>query len=109
MKRALVAAGADAATIAREMAKLPAETATPAVELDAADEGASATLFLALGTQWRTAGMAGVLTGLDYGAIAPTAALLGVEMTERRFLDLRTMEAAALKVMADARAAERRP
>jgi hypothetical protein len=104
-----MAAGADETAIAAELAKLPEEQA-PELELVEDDEGSSAVLFLALGTQWRTAGMAGVLTGLDYAAIRPTAELIGVPLTPERFLDLRTMEAEAMKAAADsARASERRP
>lgn len=90
----------DEAAIATELAKFPVEQ-PPALALDADDEGASACLFVALGTQWRTAGMSGIATGLDYAAIRPTADLIGVTLDERRFLDLRTMEAEAIKVMAE--------
>jgi hypothetical protein len=58
-------------------------------------------LFVALGSQWRV-GMSGA-TGLDYCAIRATAGWLGVEMDRERFDDLRTMEAAALSAMAEAR------
>lgn len=50
---------------------------------------------MALGTQWRT-GMAGAL-GLEYGAIKPTAEMAGIELRPEVFVDLRTMEAEALK------------
>ncbi len=92
-------ASADEATIARELAKLPEAEAAP-LELDEADEGLSACLFLALGTQWRTAGQTGILAGLDYQAIRPTADLLGIPLDRQRFLDLRDMEAEALKTVA---------
>ncbi len=50
--------------------------------------------------------MAGVITGLDYAAIEPTARLLGIDVTPPVFLALRTMEAEALGVFADRRRAE---
>lgn len=53
-------------------------------------------LFMALGTQWRFAGMDGQPMGIDYAAIAPTAAGLGIETTAERFEDLRVMESVAL-------------
>jgi hypothetical protein len=92
--------------IARELAKRPPEPVPPAVALDAEDEGLSVGLFLALGTQWRTAGASGVATGLDYAAIRPTAELIAVPLTPERFLDLRTMEAEALATMAETRRRE---
>lgn len=65
------------------------------------DNAETALLFEALGTQWR-AGMGGA-TGLDYGAIRPTARLLGIRVDRERFLELRAMEHAALNAMAEAR------
>jgi hypothetical protein len=56
-------------------------------------------LFFALTTQWRWtgAGMGGVIrTGLDYAALAATAALSGVTVTPVVFNDIRTLERAAL-------------
>lgn len=105
------AAGATAENIARELAKLPPETAAPPLELDEADEGPAIGLFLAMQTQWKQAGIAGVRTGLDYAAIEPTARLLGVETSPRLFLDLRLMEDEALRVAAEqaAEQARRRP
>lgn len=98
-------AGASPEVIERELAKLPAEPEVE-VELWAEDEGPAATLFLSLGTQWRTAGP-GFLIGLDYPAIEPTARMLGIELTPGRFLDLRHMEAVALTTMAESRRQER--
>ncbi len=65
-------------------------------------------LFLALSTQWRHAGVDGQATGLDYTAIPPTAALMGITTTPMLFEDLRDMEQAALKVWRDRRDRERR-
>ena len=47
--------------------------------------------------------MTGVIQGLDYQAIEPTARLLGVELTPAVFLCLRTLEAEALRVFAEKR------
>lgn len=77
-----------------------------AIQLDAADEGRAAVLFLALETQWRTGGMAAAFTGLDYAAIEPTARLAGIALDPRLFLDLRTMEHEALKAFAERARAE---
>lgn len=57
-------------------------------------------LFFALDTQWRRAGMSGERLGIDYGAVEPTARMMGVEMTPLRLSDLRIMEAAALEQFA---------
>lgn len=101
MRHALEAQGVDEAGIARELAKFP--PAAPAMDLQADDEGVSAGLFLAMDTQWRTVGMTGVMQGLDYTAIEPTARLLGVETTPQTFLDLKVMEAAAVRTLAERR------
>jgi hypothetical protein len=69
------------------------------LELKAAAEGRAATLFLAMGSQWRWAGM-GERVGLDYAAIEPTARLAGVELDAQVFAGLRVMEAEALSVWA---------
>ncbi len=53
-------------------------------------------LFLALQTQWRHAGMAGLPTGLDYAAIEPALRLMGMAPSPQLFADLRVMEDAAL-------------
>jgi len=58
------------------------------------------TLFCALSTQWERAGMTGAATGLKYEAIPATAGMMGIRLTPVLFDDLRTMEAAALEVMA---------
>lgn len=101
MTRALEAAGADAATIARELAKLPPRPAAPDLLLDEADEGRAALLFVGLETQWRTGGIAAVPTGLDYAAIEPTARLLGLELDGALFMDLQLMEGEALRAIAE--------
>ena len=99
-------AGASAENIARELEKLPADDPQDLIEIDADDEGLSIGLFMALDTQWKTAGLAGIRTGLDYGAVEPAARMLGMEMTPQIFVDLRSMEAEALKVQSERLAAK---
>ena len=69
------------------------------IEIVAADEDI-VSLFFMLGTQWRTHPMSGMRTGIDYAAVAPTAALLGLSMTPAMMIDLRTMEIAAIEEFA---------
>lgn len=59
-------------------------------------------LFLAMGTQWRWAGM-GHRVGLDYSMIEVTAKMTGIEVEPREplFVQLREMEQAALEVWAE--------
>lgn len=90
-------AGLPQQAIETELRKLPPET--PAIELDEADEGLAAALFLGLSTQWRSAGLSAALTGLDYAAIEPAARMLDIDLTPRLFLDLRLMEGEALAAM----------
>lgn len=66
-------------------------------------------LFVALSTQWRRAGMTGARTGLDYAAIAPTAALTGIETDPETMQRLQFMEGEVLRIDARKRDAERRP
>ena len=96
-------AGASPENIARELAKLPPDAPARAVEMDEDDEGPAIGLFFALDTQWKTAGMAGIRTGLDYTAIRPAADMLGIELTPRVFLDLRLMENEQMRIDAEAR------
>ena len=53
-------------------------------------------LFLLLSTQWRIDG--NKPTGIDYGAIAPTAQLAGVTLSPPLFEKLRCMEQVALDI-----------
>lgn len=56
-------------------------------------------VFLAMRTQWVWVGlgMAGAMrTGLNYAALSATAELSGVQMTDRVFSDIRTLESSAL-------------
>jgi hypothetical protein len=60
-------------------------------------------LFLAMRTQWRTAGMAGVLTGLDYAAlpVAADCAGIGRKALREHSGALQAMEAEALQWAAE--------
>lgn len=100
------------AAIAAELAKRPgAPEAERPVEIDEDDEGRAAALFLALDTQWNFAGTAtvqgnggySVRTGLKYEVIAPTAAALDIAVDRQLMIDLRVMEAEALKTFGEQR------
>lgn len=56
-------------------------------------------LFLALATQWRLAGMGGGVLGLDYVAAEAVMRIMGMKKRAQVFDQLRTMEAAALRVL----------
>lgn len=60
-------------------------------------------VFEAMGTQWRT-GMSGP-TGLDYQVLPMVMGLLEVDQDQHQaiFADVRVMEQAALRTMADSR------
>ena len=83
---------------------MPEGPADAPVELKEDEEALTVALFLAMGTQWRTAGMAGVRVGLDYSQIDATAQLCGVEMSPARFGQLREMEIEALTSWSEQRA-----
>lgn len=57
-------------------------------------------IFLAMDTQWRRAGMAGVATGLDYAALPVVAAALALALDADLLARLRIAEGAALVAMA---------
>lgn len=59
-------------------------------------------MFLRCQTQWRTAGMGGVL-GLDYGPVAWLLRLYRVKDQRAVLEDLQTMEAAVLEALAEKR------
>lgn len=61
-------------------------------------------VFGAMGTQWRRAGLAGVETGLDYGALLTVCGALRVALDEDLLSRLRVMEAEALSALAERRA-----
>jgi len=52
--------------------------------------------FCACCTQWRRAGTAGMMVGLDYPAARATVEWLGIAPTPELLADLRSMEAASL-------------
>ena len=58
-------------------------------------------LFHRLQTQWRVAGMGGLI-GLDYVAVESVMRICKVKNREQTFDRLRVMEAAALEAMSDA-------
>lgn len=53
-------------------------------------------LFEAVGTQWRLAPM-GEAVGLDYAALAATAAMMGIAMNPDRLDQIQIMERAVLR------------
>lgn len=63
-------------------------------------------LFVALSTQWRRAGMTGARSGLDYTAIAATAALAGIETGPDLLERLQVMEGEVLRLDGERRARE---
>lgn len=66
------------------------------------DELAPVRLFFTLISHWRVHPATGVRLGLDYAAVQPTAAMLGLTMSPDLFDDLRVMEGAALTAWAAA-------
>ena len=59
-------------------------------------------VFLALSTQWRTAGMSGVRVGLEYASIPAVLEMTGFSgQAADIFEKLRIMEAAAIPVFID--------
>lgn len=54
--------------------------------------------FFALDTQWQR-GFMGEIVGLNYAVIRETAAMLGVELDQRAFHDIRIMENETLRVI----------
>lgn len=73
-----------------------------AIELPG-DDAEAAGLFLALDTQWSWHPMVGARIGLKYEAVPAIAGMMGIEMTPRRFADLKSMEAEALATFASSR------
>lgn len=56
------------------------------------------TLWTRVQTQWRRAGEAGVITGLDYTAVARVADVLGTPLTPDLLDDIAACEAVALDI-----------
>ncbi len=94
-------------------ARLAAQAApTPATTIEIMPENWDAMrLFLAVETQWRRAGIAGIAVGLDYGVLPMAAGAMGIELDGDLFGRVRVMEHAALAAMAarDARRPRGRP
>lgn len=61
-------------------------------------------LFVGMETQWRRAGMTGIATGLDYGALPVVAGALGLAVQEDLMGRLRLIENAALAALLERRA-----
>lgn len=76
------------------------EASAPSVEVWP-DNLSVTNILLAMSTQWRTAGMAGVVTGLDYSALPTVLRMSGIPRKDWNsvFQDLRVMEDTALSVM----------
>ena len=62
-----------------------------------ADNWSTLRLFLAVQTQWRHAGMAGVRTGLDYAAIDVALGARGEAWTPELLDGIQAMEAAVIE------------
>ncbi len=56
-------------------------------------------LFVAMATQWRRAGMAGMPAGLDYAALPVVAAALGMTLDAELLARLRAMEDAYISAV----------
>jgi hypothetical protein len=81
--------------------KLPVDHAAESDDYEVWPENWEAVqMFLRCQTQWRTAGMGGVL-GLDYGAVAWLLRLYRVKDQRALLEDLQTMEAAVLEALAE--------
>ena len=65
-------------------------------------------LWMRLQTQWRTGGMGGQPTGLDYAAVWATLERLGVRRRREVFEHLQAMERAALTAWGERREQEQR-
>lgn len=63
----------------------------------------AAQIFLASDTQWRTAGMDGTATGLDYAGVRAAAAAIDITLDADTFTRLRLMEVTALNALAERR------
>ncbi len=60
-------------------------------------------VFVAMGTQWRRAGMAGLVTGLDYAALPAVCGALGHDLDAELLTRLRVIEGQAIAAMAERR------
>lgn len=86
------------------VAQLPGRAAQPVDECEIAlVDLPTVKLFYSLSTQWTFEPMSGRRIGLDYSRIPAVAEMLRIDDLPDRFLDLQTMEAAALSVFASRR------
>lgn len=69
----------------------------------AAENWPALRVFVAMGTQWRRAGMTGIETGLDYAALPAVCGALAVPLDEELLGRVAVLEAAALSAMAERR------
>lgn len=67
------------------------------------DNAPALRLFLAASSQWRMAGHPPRPVAMDYAGVEAAARLAGIDVTPPLFADLRIMEAAALRAMAERR------
>lgn len=58
-------------------------------------------VFVACATQWRRAGMDGVMVGIDYGAVEIAARWMEIAITPQIFWDLRVLEDETMAVIAE--------
>ncbi|MGE0256927.1 MAG: DUF1799 domain-containing protein [Alphaproteobacteria bacterium] len=65
-------------------------------------------LFCALETQWRTAGIDGMATGIDYAAVEPVARLLSIAVDADLMARLRVLERTTIAELRRLRAEARR-
>lgn len=65
------------------------------------DNLATVNAFIAMSTQWRTGGMSGLPSGLDYAALPPVLRMTGIPRADWPdvFDGIRVMEDAALEVL----------
>lgn len=99
VKADLIAMGADPEAVAARFAT-PESTAPVAFAIWPGNVTA-VNVFLACGSQWRHAGMAGLPTGLDYDGVESAMRLMGEDSNPGLFADIQAMEQAALAVFAE--------
>lgn len=80
--------------------KAPARRAEEGLEILPANWPA-VEVFVAMGTQWRRAGMGGTAIGLDYAALPAVCQALGHTLDGDLFGRLRRIEAGAIGAMAE--------
>jgi hypothetical protein len=95
----LAAAGAPKEIQAAWQAKLEAQAPSECEVLPECWD--AVLLFARCATQWRTAGMSGIRTGLDYPAVRLVARAMGVAWSEALLADVQVMEFEALAVWSE--------